>query len=137
MTSLNEQTIKRILSVLQECYVSDDDYNSSQQPCFMGNKSQKFTINFQLEKSGIEIPKKLNRNITLIYKFFGNPKKEIYIGEWTIMSLEQAIENYKNFCNKGQKNVFDIGYRYLGMGHIEVISCDLISHFLFYRKRWW
>ena len=32
------------------------------------------------------------------------------------MSLEQTIENYKNFCSKGQKNVFDIGYRYLGMG---------------------
>ena len=77
----NEQTIKKILSVLQEYYVSADDYNSSQQPCFMGNKSQKFTINYKLEKSGIEIPTKLNRNVTLIYKFFGNPKKEIYIGE--------------------------------------------------------
>ena len=48
------------------------------------------------------------------------------------MSLDKAIEIYKNYCNNGQNKVFDIGYRYMGMGHIEVISCDLDSHLLFF-----
>ena len=44
----------------------------------------------------------------------------------------QAIKIYKEYCNHGQKKVFDIGFRYMGMGHIEIISCDLESHLLFF-----
>ena len=33
-----------------------------------------------------------------------------------------------------QKNVFDIGFQYIGLGHIEVLSCDLTNHLLFKRR---
>ena len=49
------------------------------------------------------------------------------------MSLKQCMERYNEFCKEGQKDVFDIGYRYMGLGHIEMISCDLKTHLLFYR----
>ena len=50
-----------------------------------------------------------------------------------MMSLNEVLENYKKLCSEGQETVFDIGYRYKGMGHIEVLSCNLYNHLLFYR----
>ena len=50
------------------------------------------------------------------------------------MSLDESLKRYNELCSKGQKNVFDIGYRYLGMGHIEMLSCNLYNHILFYRR---
>ena len=73
-------------------------------------------------------------NIILIYQIFAQPQKEIYLGEWTILSLEQALEIYKSYCNEGQKNVFDIGYRYIGMGHIVVCSYDPSDGKIFFRR---
>ena len=76
------------------------------------------------------IPVKLNRNIKLIYELLGDPER-IYMGEWTIMSLKEAIERYEGFCKENRKDVFDIGYKY--RINITVISCDLNTHLLFYR----
>jgi hypothetical protein len=83
--------------------------------------------------SGEQIPEGLNRNIKVIYQILGHQKKEIYYGQWTIMSVDEALQRYKELCNQGQTNVFDIGYKYGGMGYIDVLSCDLTSHLLFYR----
>ena len=128
------RNINKILKILEQSKVSCNNYDSIQQPFFSSdNNGNKFVINFQ-SLSNYNIPESLNRNIILIYKILGDPTKEIYIGEWTILSLDKALSIYQEFCNNGQKNVFDIGYRYLGMGHIEVISCDLKTHLLFYRR---
>lgn len=127
------RNINKILKILQQSKVSCNYYDSTQKPFFSSdNNSNKFVINFQ-SLSNYNIPETLNRNIILIYKILGDPTKEIYIGEWTILSLDKALKNYKEYSKNGQNNVFDIGYRYLSMGHIEVISCDLKSHLLFYR----
>ena len=56
-----------------------------------------------------------------------------YTVEWTIMSLDEALDRYKELCSKGQTRVFDLAYLYLGMGHIRLLSCDLETHNLFYR----
>lgn len=128
------RNINKILKVLEQSKVSCNDYDSTKQPFFTSDSSQnKFTINFQ-SLSNYNIPESLNRNIILIYKILGDPTKEIYLGEWTIMSLDKALKNYKEYSDNGQHNVFDIGYKYAGMGHITVISCDLKSHLLFYRQ---
>jgi len=127
------RNINKILKILEQSKVSCNDYDSTQQPLFTSDSSQnKFTINFQ-SLSNYNIPETLNRNIILIYKILGDPTKEIYLGEWTIMSLDKALKNYKEYSDNGQHNVFDIGYKYAGMGHITVISCDLKTHLLFYR----
>ena len=128
------RNINKILKILEQSNVSCNDYDSTKQPFFSCNSSHnKFNINFQ-SLSNYNIPESLNRNIILIYKILGVPNKELYIGEWTILSLKKALSIYEDFCNNGQNNVFDIGYRYLGMGHIQLISCDLKSHLLFYRR---
>ena len=128
------KNINKILKILEHSKVSSNDYDSTQQPFFSSdNNGNKFVINFQ-SLSNYNIPETLNRNIILIYKILGDPTKEIYLGEWTIMSLDKALKNYKEYSDNGQHNVFDIGYKYAGMGHITVISCDLKSHLLFYRR---
>lgn len=127
-----KKVINRMMDVLKTAKISNEGYNSSHEPFFQNDENQG---DFQLDFSVIEdVPEGLNRNIKLIYDILGNSKKEIYLKNWTIMSLENAMEVYKEYCNNGRKDVFDIGYVYLGMGHIGIISCDLNSHLLFYHR---
>jgi hypothetical protein len=119
-----------IVNLLKDCKVSNENYESSKKPFFLIDISKKFEVGFT---SIPELPDNLNRNIKLFYEIIGDPKIEVYIGEWIMMSLNEVLEKYKQLCSEGQKLVFDIGYRYMGMGHIEVLSCNLHNHLLFYR----
>jgi hypothetical protein len=134
-TTLSKQSnrIKKIGDFLEIwATISENDYDSKSIAFFAQKSSTKFDLYFnKIDNS--KIPNGLNRNIKDIYNIFGNEKKEIYLNEWTIMSLNSALVIYNNYCKKGQTKVFDIAYRYLGMGHIEVLSCDLDSHLLFKR----
>ena len=49
------------------------------------------------------------------------------------MSLENALNRYNELISLNVIDVFDIGYKYEGMGHITMLSSDLKSHLLFYR----
>lgn len=125
--------INKILDVLNKSNISNEKYNSNDKP-FFNNDSNKTTFKIEFNNKNIDkLPSSLNRNIINIYNILGNPDKEIYLNDWTIMSLNKVLEIYKSYCDKGQSNVFDIGYTYLGMGYIKVISCDLNTHLLFYR----
>tara|TARA_Y100000389_G_C17385672_1_gene476895 strand:+ start:531 stop:1076 length:546 start_codon:yes stop_codon:yes gene_type:complete len=123
--------IKKITEILKTAQVSKNDHDSSQMPFFLQEPNTDFKINFNSINED-KIPQSLNRNIINIYKILGDPNKEIYINDWTIMSLNKAISIYELYCNNGQTNVFDIGFSYIGMGHINIISCDLNNHLLFY-----
>ena len=124
--------IGKIMDVLKKSKVSSGDFDSTHEPFFKPD-TEKVDFEFDHENE-IIVPEGLNRNIKTIYDILGNSKKEIYIGEWTIMTLEKALEQYDYYCKDGQKRVFDIGFRYLGMGHIELIACDLETHLLFYHR---
>jgi len=99
-------------------------------PFFMKDQTSKFAIGYN---NIPDMPNGLNRNIKTMFQIIGNPLIEVYIKDWTIMSLNHCIEVYENYCNNGQTKVFDIGYMYIGMGHIKMLSCDLENHILFYR----
>ena len=134
-TFINNKThiINKMLNALSKATISSNDYLSSNDPFFRNDNNvqpfQQYNNLFVDE----QIPEGLNINIKLLYEILGHQKKEIYYGPWTIMSLNQALERYNVICAKGQTNVFDIGYKYDGMGYINVLSCDLTSHLLFYR----
>lgn len=121
---------QNILNVLNKGHISQNNYDSTKQPFFLKNKNQEFIIDFQKIQG---LPERLNRNIIAIYNIIGNPECEVYLNEWTIMSCEKAIQIYNNYCQDTITNIFDIAFRYLGMGHVEVLSCDLNTHLLFYR----
>lgn len=109
---------------------------SSQMPFFNierdNNSLEKIIINNKRELNN-EIPNSLNRNIKGIYQYFVSDDEELYLYDWIFFSINEAIDIYKNYCSQGRSDVFDIAYRYLGLGHIRMLSCDLNSHLLFIR----
>ena len=134
-TFINNKTqiINKMLNALSKATISSNDYLSSNDPFFRNDTNVQPFQQYNNLFVDAQIPEGLNRNIKLLYEILGHQEKEIYYGTWTIMSLNQALERYKVICAKGQTNVFDIGYKYDGMGYINVLSCDLTSHLLFYR----
>lgn len=124
------ETIKKMMTVLNKGYISNDDYNSSNKAFFSQNKNNKFNIDYNIIEG---IPDSLNRNIITLYRILGSKNKELYLSEWTLMSINNALKRYDELCKLNRKDIFDIGYKYEGMGHITVLSCDLNSHLLFYR----
>ena len=125
-----KKNIEKILTILMKGKISNESFNSSKEPFF---KKDFYEKDFEINKKEIKnFPEGLNHDIKLIYNILGDPDKEIYLGDWTIMSLKSALESYKDYCENGQNRVFDIGFRYMGMGHIELISCDLETHLLLY-----
>jgi hypothetical protein len=128
-----QSEVNKIFEVLKTCAISSNDYVSSNEAFFKNDSTGQPFQQFNMLFINAQIPEGLNRNIKVIYQLLGHQKKEIYYGQWTIMSLDEALERYKELVNQGQTNVFDIGYKYGGMGYIDVLSCDLTSHLLFYR----
>lgn len=122
--------INSVKELLKDAKISSEGYDSAMIPFFANDIHSEFKEDF---KDIPEIPESLNRHIILLYKIIGNPKVEVYIKDYTIMSLEKCLERYKTLCEEGQELVFDFAYRYMGMGHVEMLSCDLTNHLLFKR----
>ena len=55
-----------------------------------------------------------------MYELIGNPDIEIYIGEWTIMSLNSALEKYDQYS-------FDPSYKSLPLEHFEPMVRRIFS----------
>lgn len=133
LTARKSKQINKILALLEKTTISSNDYVSSKEPFYRNDSTSIMFQQFNNLFVNAQIPEGLNNNIKIIYQILGHQKREIYYGQWTIMSLNEALERYKVICDKGQTNVFDIGYKYDGMGYINVLSCDLTNHLLFYR----
>ena len=134
LISITKKTalINKLLERLKSASISANDYMSSKEPFFRNDiNAQPFQQHNNLFINE-QLPDGLNNNIKLLYELLGDQKKELYYGPWTIMSVEEALQRYKDLCVKGQTNVFPIGYKYGGMGYIDLLSCDLTSHLLFY-----
>jgi hypothetical protein len=134
LTDRKSKQINKILAVLNNTTISSIDYVSTKEPFFWIDNNREAFKQFNNLFVDAQIPEGLNRNIKILYQILGHQKREIYYGPWTIMSLNEALQRYKVICAKGQTNVFDIGYKYDGMGYINVLSCDLTNHLLFYRS---
>lgn len=126
----NVKRIFKINEVLKKANISNEGYNSMEMSFFSKDSSQKlFAVDFKEIK---ELPKGINCNVKTIYEILGNMDTEIYIGEWTIMTITRALEIYEEYKKSGRTNVFDFGFRYMGLGHIEVVSCDLDDFKIFF-----
>lgn len=133
MEKLIKEKQKQILSVkelLVNAKVSDENYDSTLEPFFQKREQNDYELDF---KELPELPEGLNRHMKLFYSLVGNPDVEVYIGDWTFMSLNKCLEIYKDYCGNEQNCLFDIAYIYAGMGHIKLIACDLNNHLLFER----
>lgn len=128
--SEKRKQIESVQELLKLGKLSDDNYDSTVEPCFIGRGDNDYVMNY---KDLPEIPESLNRHMKIFYTLVGNPDVEVYIGDYTFMSLNKCLENYNKYCEDKQTSVFDIAFRYFGMGHVVVISCDLNNHLLFER----
>lgn len=128
-----DKKVKRIYKInkfLENMKISNEGYNSMEMNFFSKDSSQKlFEVDFKEIKT---LPEGINCNVKSIYEILGNMDTEIYIGEWTIMTIRKALEIYEAYKKSGRKNVFDFGFRYMGLGHIEVVSCDLDDFKIFF-----
>ena len=130
-----QKRIKSILDILDTGTLSEENYDSTQEPFFQMNNNKEFKQDF---KRIPELPHGLNANIRHIYEIIGNSKVEVNLKnniseQWIFMTLDKALKIYEDFKSQGQTTVFDIAYTYRGMGHIRVLSCDLMTHKLFFR----
>ena len=80
----------------------------------------------------IKIAKNLKKKFKKI-TIAKNNQQVIDQSDWIFLSIDEAIDTYKNYCSKGRTDVFDIAYRYAGMGYIRMLACDLNTHLLFIR----
>ena len=125
------ERIYKINELMKHSKLSSDNYRSIDKPFFLEDSN---IINFEMNYKDIgDIPSDLNKNFTMMYNIIGNPAVEVYINEWTLLSLNEARTQYEDFCDHNQFNVFNIAYRYMGLGHVEVLSCNLYNHLLFLR----
>ena len=121
--------VYQILTKLTAGYKSRENYNSGEVGFFAHDEERvPFEVGFE---NLDELPESLNNSVQLMYNIIGDPKKEVYLGQWTIMSLKEAIKQYEFYKTNGQEHIFDIAYEYAGMGHIKMLSCDLKTHKLF------
>ena len=128
-----DKTIDRIFKineVLQKSKISNEGYDSMNMGCFLQDENNNiFDIDFKEIK---ELPRGLNCNVKNIYEIIGNMEREVYLGEWTIITIERALKMYEQYKVNGQTKVFDFGIRYMGMGHIEIVSCNLKDYSIFF-----
>ena len=126
-----KKQINSVKDLLKSAKVSSEEYDSTMEPFFHKDFNElSFTEDF---KEIPELPDSLNRHIKLLFQIISNPKLEVYLENWTIMSLDKCLERYNNLCDNSQELVFDFAFQYAGMGHIEMLSCDLTNHLLFKR----
>lgn len=128
--SNKKKQIDKILKFLNQSKISEEKYNSFSRGFFARCQTYDFK---QGRKSIPEIPDKLNRDFKLLYELVSNPDVEIYVGKWIIISLKEALKIYDYYCKNDHKNTFDIAYKYLGEGIVQILSCDLQNNLLFIR----
>jgi hypothetical protein len=81
-----------------------------------------------------DIPSNVQFNpwVMAVYIISGEPDRGITIGEWTLYSLKQTIERLLSLRQEHSTITWtDLGYRYMGLGHIEVLRMDIITGELF------
>lgn len=133
-----ERLIDIITFLKKHGYLSNSNYSSKDNPTFaFDDKKEKFDVKEAITDFRDyfnRVPKDLNDNIIMIYRLIGNYDIELYLDDWCFMSLKSCINKYHYYLTRNQDKIFDIAYKYMGMGHVKVLSCDLQNHLLFYRN---
>ena len=121
---------------------SYENYDSTMAPFF------RQSINNDLSENNSTSIIDNNNNINIIdeFKMLGLPinlndffinnqayNKEIYINEYTFLSIKKILDLYKYYKNDNINNIIDIGFIYEGMGWIKVIYYNTKFNKLFFR----
>jgi len=111
---------------LLDAKFSIKNYRSNNEPFFLQIDDKSNNLHDKYEKIEEYIETNLSilsKEIKDFYIYYKTIDKEIYINNWTFMSLSNIIE----ICNKYKLqniNTIDIAFKYHGMGHIKILFYD-------------
>jgi hypothetical protein len=121
---------------------SSEKYDSTQAPFF--RKSINDDINEHNSENVLNIE---NLNLINSFKLLKLPKNiedffinnnayncEIYLNNYTFLSMKKIIELYDFYKNDNITNIIDLGFIYEGMGWIQVIYYNTKFNKLFFRS---
>lgn len=121
---------------------SSEKYDSTQAPFF--RKSINDDISEHNSENVLNIE---NLNLINNFKFLNLPEAiedffinnnayncEIYLNNYTFLSMKKIIELYNFYKNDNITNIIDLGFIYEGMGYIQVIYYNTKFNKLFFRS---
>ena len=77
---------------------------------------------------------KLPKNIEDFFINNNAYNSEIYLNNYTFLSINKILELYEFYNNDNIKNIIDLGFIYIGMGHIDVIYYNSKFNKIFFRN---
>ena len=128
-----------MLDIDTEISYSECNYTSANKPFFAQNKSDDNTLKHTYSVNLIELYTNhlteldLDDNTKKFYIKYQIFDRELYIGKWTFFSIDQIIIRNQNIKND-IFNSIDIAFRYLGMGHIKVLTYNKKNKNFIYRQ---
>lgn len=128
---------KKIYNFYVEGTQSIENYNSLDKLFFMRSPDNGSRDSFKqnltaVNKIAEEL--KLPFQLKLLYQLIGDTTTELYVGEWTIINLEQLKERYNTFKKHDQTHMIDFAYKYMGMGHVKMCFMDPLNSKVGYRR---
>ena len=68
-----------------------------------------------------------------IHMYIGVDNRDLDINGITFFSFKGLVERFELLQSRGQKNLIDLGTKYLGLGHIAVLTLNRINNKVFFR----
>jgi hypothetical protein len=125
LPSHSEQQIKDISTLLFSSFVPHKS-GSTKNAFFCMNEKIGLNKSIEYRKVTCEIPEELK----CIYSKY-DQEVEFSVFDWIFLSETEIIERYEQFVKEGQCRCIDIAFRYIGMGHVCVLTYDPVSQHVF------
>ena len=72
--------------------------------------------------------------LKFLYLFLGVDNREIIVNDVSLFSFNELVKRHDNFIEKGQNDIIDLGTKYLGMGHVAVLTLNKKTSKVFLRS---
>ena len=111
--------------------ISTPEWSSNNMPAMIQSTSGEIIKDRSIEKklNLINLPDEIKK----FYTEIGSTLQEIYIREWTFLSLQNIIKMVETYKKDNIESI-DFAYKYLGMGHVKVAFYDPKNKSIFYRN---
>lgn len=97
----------------------------------LGKKKSKEIEN--INKYILLLPKNINKFIILTYELLEEVFSKGIIKDYIIYSIYDSINKYNDYKSAGINDVFDFGFKYINNETIQVVVCNLITGYLYFR----
>ena len=150
MSQVNSHSFENITLLLNntdyfKITKSSSEYDSTQQPFFLNDNNIDNSNNNLYINSNNNIKLKIDEILNLnnlnnlnnivkeFYYYYENTDQELYINNWTFLSLNKILDLYKEY-QKDQIYIIDIAFTYIGMGWVKILSYDSQKNIFFIRR---